>query len=306
MGHNARERRVLAQARAQRNLLTVSQLETLGVGADAVQHRVSSGRWRRVHRGVYTVAQAPLDRDTRQLAALLACGPHAVLSHRSAAALWGLIDDRPVLQITVPYGSGGRRAPSGAKLHRTRRLEPADLTARRGLPVTTVARTLVDLAAAVDREELERAVHEAEVLRLLDRATVEAAITRLPARAGVGALRAALGTAAPDPTNSEFVRRYLSLCRRHGLPHPQTTVYLDAGFPKRTEIDILYRAERLIIELDGEQTHLTRRRFHHDRRRDAALAARGYLTLRYTWHRVTREAPTVAAEVRAVLALRLA
>jgi hypothetical protein len=188
-------------------------------------------------------------------------------------------------------------------LHRTRRLDPEDVTAVRGIPITSVARTIVDLGEVVRMRALQRAVHEAEVRDLLDVRATEDALYRVSGRRGRRRVLGALGVKAPDPTNSDFTVAFLRLCERFGLPRPATGVYLDTG-EWLAEIDCLFPRERLIVELDGERVHLTRQRFHSDRRRDAALAARGWLTLRLTWERVTKDAEKVADEVRRVLESR--
>jgi hypothetical protein len=223
-----------------------------------------------------------------------------VLSHRAAAALWQISDNRRLREVTTP---GRRLGPSDVHLHRTRRLDEADVTMVRGIPVTTVARTLVDLAEVVRMGTLQRAVHEAEVRRLLDVRATEEALFRVPGRRGRRRVLGVLARPAPDPTNSRFVAAFLGVCERFGLPRPSTSVWLDVG-DRLVEADCLFARERLIVELDGEAAHNTRKRFHADRRRDTALAARGYMTLRFTWERVTREGAGVADEVRHVLAAR--
>ena len=150
---------------------------------------------------------------------------------------------------------------------------------------------------------LQRAVHEAEVQRLLDVEATEEALGRVPGRRRRRRVLGRPGVRAPDPTNSHFTAAFLRICERFDLPRPSTGVYLDTG-EWLAEIDCLYPRERVIVELDGERVHLTRQRFHSDRRRDAALAARGWLTLRFTWERVTKEGVAVADEVRQVLATR--
>jgi very-short-patch-repair endonuclease len=169
--------------------------------------------------------------------------------------------------------------------------------------VTTVARTLVDLAGVLPGHALERAVHEAEVLRLLDVGAVHAAMARAPTSRGVGALRAILATASPGDTRSELERRFLALCRDAALPAPRLNAHV-ALDDRLVEVDALWQRQRLVVELDGVAAHLTTRGFHEDRRRDAALAARGYQVVRLTWERVARDADAVAGELLRVLQLR--
>jgi len=282
----------------------MTQLLALGFSAGAVQRRVRSGRLIRRHRGVYAVGHRALSPDAWALATVLACGSGAHLAMRSAGAHLRIRpDSRTRWDVVIP-GGGGRRGPANVDLHRTRRLDATDVTVVRGVPVTTVPRTLVDLASVLSRHQLQRAVHEAEVRRVLDVTAVLAAIDRLPGRRGTGVLRDCLGVSVPDVDNSAFVAAFLGLCDAHTLPRPATNVAHDTGLPVLGELDLVYGAAKVVVELDGLRTHLTRRRFEEDRRRDAYLAARGWLTLRYTWRRVTTEPAAVASEVRSVLRLR--
>ncbi|HEU4974306.1 MAG TPA: type IV toxin-antitoxin system AbiEi family antitoxin domain-containing protein, partial [Baekduia sp.] len=303
-GHTTLDQRIAALAEEQHGVVTVAQLEAVGLDGRSVRHRAAAGRLHRIHRGVYAVGHRRLDRTGRRLAVVLACGEGAVLSHVSAAEAWGLRGGSSVRwHVTAPHMSGGRTGPDTVVLHRTRHLGPDDVDVVDGVPVTSVARTLVDLAGTVNATQLARAVHEAEVLRLLDVDAIAAAMARVPRRRGARRLRELLGHTDPAVTAATFVRAFLRLCERHRLPRPETDVHLPAG-GRLIEADLLFRAQRVIVELDGEAVHHTRRNFHSDRRRDAALAAEGYLTVRLTWHRVTREAPATAAELRRILAVR--
>ena len=138
---------------------------------------------------------------------------------------------------------------------------------------------------------------------LLDVEAVLATIERNPGRRGTRMLRAALGVSAPDPGNSKFATRFFSLCMDYGLPTPKLGVHVDGG-DRLYEVDALFEAERVIVELDGRQVHGTARNFQTDRRRDSVLAARDYQTLRYTWHRLCNEPAAIANELRRILALR--
>jgi hypothetical protein len=300
-----RELRLAALARAQHGVVSAEQLLALGFSRGAIQHRVRTLRWAPVHRGVYAVGPAPLSADGRAMAAVLACGAGAVLSHRSAAILLGLLGGGQARwEVTTPLAGGGRRGPSAVHLRRTRRLDRRDVTSVRGIPVTTVPRTLIDLADSAPRL-VPKAVHEAEVRRLLDVAAVRAALQRTPGRRGAAVLLSALGPDGAEPDHGAFVAAYLRLCADYGLPAPEVGTYLDVNGTLH-EIDVLYRAQRVIVELDGEAVHRTRRRFHADRRRDAGLAAHGFLTVRYTWDSVTGEPRQVAREVLSILARRAA
>lgn len=291
-----------ALAARQHGVMTLAQLGALGLGARGVHHRLARGRLHRLHRGVYAVGHDALSIDGRRMAAVLACGEGALLSHRSAAAAWGL---RPTARARwdVTTTRRGRRSPPGIDLHASAPMHPDDAATLRGVAITSVARTIVDLAAVLGPDPLGRAVHQAEVLGLLDVAAVRAVLARLPRRRGSGALVAILSAPSPGPTRSTLEERFLALCRRGGLPAPRCNAHVPTA-TALVEVDALWPAERVVVELDGAAVHRTRRAFHADRRRDAALAAEGYVVVRLTWERVTREQRTVVEELRRVLAVR--
>ncbi len=289
-------------AARQHGVVALAQLAARGLGARGTQHRAASGRLHRVHRGVYAVGHRVLTADGYRIAAVLACGPGAVLSNRSAGAAWGVRPTgRARIEVTVPRQTG-RAGPPKVELHRVRRLAPDDVTHLRNIPITTVARTLVDLAAVLTPSALERAVHQAEVAQLLDVTATRAAIQRTPGRAGVRLLANLLSLPSPGPTRSELESAFLELCRRAELPIPRINRHVDAG--ALLEVDALWPDQRLIAELDGGAAHRTTYAFENDRRRDAALAAHGYLVVRFTWQRITNEPQDVGADLRRILALR--
>lgn len=227
-----------------------------------------------------------------------------MLSHVSAAELWGLRGGSSRRwHVVAPGMSGGRSGPESVVLHRTLNLHPDDVTAIDGIPVTSVARTLVDLAGAVNEAGLARAVHEAEVQRVLDVDAIAAVMTRLPRRRGVARLRRLLSSSDSGISSEAFVNAFLRLCSRHGLPAPRISKHVHTR-DRLAEADIVFPEHAVIVELDSERFHHTRRSFHSDRRRDTALAAEGWLTVRLTWSRITRESADVAAELRRILALR--
>jgi hypothetical protein len=298
------DRAIAGLAQRQHGVVTLGQLRELGLSKTSVYERVDGGRLHLVAPAIFAVGHAALSVDGRRLAAVLSLGDDAVLSHLSAAVAWGLLDhDGTRWNVAVPHSSGGVTGPRQVRPRRTRRLLPEDRTVLRGIPITTVARTLVDVAGEQRGRYVQRAVHEAEVLRLLDVAAVLETIERNPGRRGVRLLRHALGVSVPDPTNSRFAAEFGRLCTRHGLPAPKLGVHRDIG-ERLAECDAVFDDARLIVELDSERIHNTRRRFHSDRRRDAAAAAQGWLVVRLTWRRVTREGPEVAAQIRQILALR--
>jgi predicted transcriptional regulator of viral defense system len=266
-------------AEAQWGVVTLAQLRALGLGARAVQRRCVSGRLRRLHRGVYAVGHRVLRPEGRRLAAVLACGPGAVLSHRSAAAHWELLGSAAaVVDVTAPVTRSG--AP-GIRLHRSRSLAARDATSHRGIPITTVARTLLELAATVRSDRLERALAQAQRLQLYDHNAITGVLTRANGHWGAGALARATAI-EPQLTRSELEARFLKLVRDAGMPEPMTNLVLAAPDNPRLEVDACWPAHHLIVELDGWETHRTRAAFEADRRRDAALQAAGWRVLRFT------------------------
>ena len=286
---------------AQHAVAGLRQLVALGLSARAIQHRAAVGRLRRELRGVYAPGGATLTPDGYRMAAVLTSGEGAVLSHRSAAALWGLMRWRPRAEdVTIP---GSQRRPGGVIAHRARRLTPEDRAEVRGIPTTSLHRTLVDLAEHLDVHRLERAVHEAAVLRLIDVNTLRTTTERLRGRRGEWLLQAALALPPTGDTQSPLEADFLALCRTHGLPSPRCAVTIRCGDRSFT-VDALFAAERVVVELDGEHVHGTSRAFHADRRRDAALAAEGFLVVRLTWRRVTRAPAATVEELRRILVVR--
>ena len=231
------------------------------------------------------------------MAAVLACGPGAALSHRDAAALWALRpNNRAAIEVTVV--GGHRPGQRGITIHRTRALHEDERTVVDGIPVTTVARTLLDLAEVVDRRQVERAFEEAERRRLFDLRALETLARRHHGRRGLGVINELLAEATQPPaTRSELERRFLDLCREAGLPQPQVNT-LVAGF----EVDMAWPEARLVVELDGHEFHRTRAAFERDRARDAALQVAGHRVLRVTDRRLTRERGAVVDAVRALIA----
>ena len=277
-------------------VVSLQQLRWLGLTADAVEHRSRTGRLHRVYRGVYAVGHAHVGREGRSLAAVLACGPGAVLSHRSAAAHWGLLPTAQArVDVTAPRSREGRR---GIHVHRSRFLDARDTTTHERIPTTTIPRTLLDLATTVRPDRLERALAQAERLRLYDHRALEDALTRSNGHRGTRILIAATAR-EPKLTRSEWEVRLLTLIRTTGLPEPDVNSSLDAPDHKPIEADFHWPAHHLIVETDGWDTHRTRAAFEDDRARDAALTAAGYRVVRFTWR--TDDA-TLVRRLRALLA----
>ncbi len=287
------DREIAELAARQHNVLARWQLLQLGLGPGAIKRRVAVGRLHPVHRGVYSVGTPRVVGLGRFMAAVLACGPGAVLSHHSAAELWGLLRSaRSQVDVTTLRRC---RARPGIALHRTRWLPKEDRTVREGIPVTSLARTLLDLAPVASPRELGRAFEEAERLRVLDVRAIEPRCAR---RRGGPALRALIEDAREPPdTRSELEQRFVELCRDEGLPPPALNATV-AGYV----VDALWPRERLVVELDGYAFHRGRRSFEDDRRRDADLQLAGYRVLRITARRLAREPKAVARSVRALLA----
>jgi hypothetical protein len=292
-------------AASQEGVITLAQLDACGLGERGARHRVACGRLHHLFPGVYAVGHPLVSVDGRRIGAVLACGKGAALSRSSAASAWGMLNGSGRRFDVVAPGRSGGRVGDEAKidLRRTRRLPDEDVTVLRGIPITTVGRTLLDLSGFAGARLVQRAVHEAEVTGLLDVAAVLATIERNPGRRGTRMLRTALGVTAPDPDNREFANRFFALCVDYQLPSPRLGVHVDGG-DRLYEVDALFAVERLIVELDGGQVHRTAHSFQADRRRDSVLAAHDYQTLRYTWHRLRDEPAAIARELRRVLALR--
>jgi predicted transcriptional regulator of viral defense system len=296
------EGRIVALAERQHGLVTLHQLQLLGLGKAAVAKRAKDGRLHRVHRGVYALGRPHLTEHGRWLAAALACGPKAVLSHRSAAGLHEIRrDNRAKTDITL--ASNSARPRPAIEVHRSSTLKPADITTVAGIPCTTTARTLVDLGDVVGRSAVERAVDRAELLRLFDGRAVHEALARVGRRRGAGTLRAILGKyKQPTLTEEGIEEAFLALCGKAALPGPavNTWIALDDGVAYKA--DFLWREHRLIAETDGRDVHTTRKAFEHDRLRDQRLTLAGFTVMRFTWRQIVDEPRRVAEALRTLLA----
>jgi very-short-patch-repair endonuclease/predicted transcriptional regulator of viral defense system len=297
----ARIESITELAERQHGVIATAQLYSLGLSQTQVATRARNGWLHRLHRGVYAVGHRRVSRHGLWMAAVLACGEGAVLSHGAAGELWKLSQSTEGatngLDVTIPSQRGVLVRP-GLVVHRVPSLRLEETTRHEGVPVTTPARTLLDLALELPRRELERAIDEAERLRLCRQADLEAIIEAHFGRAGAGALRRVLEThrIGTTLTRSELEERFLALCRRHRLPGPGVNVPL-----LDYVVDFLWPEARLIVEVDGRATHGTRRAFQADRDRDSRLAVAGYRVLRFTWWDVTRRPAVVADRVRRLL-----
>jgi very-short-patch-repair endonuclease/predicted transcriptional regulator of viral defense system len=293
------DRTIAGLAERQHGVVARRQLLTAGVTVKAIEVRLGRGSLLVLHRGVYAVGHRRLRREGHWLAAVLAVGPGAVLSHRDAAALHGI---RPSHRSRIDVTSMKERWVGGIDVHHTRTLERADVAAIERIPVTTVARTLVDLAAILPSDHVRKALREADRRNVLDVCGIERALARTQGRRGPGhqTMRTALQEYAPlaaAHTQSTLEDDFLRLVHQAGLPLPQTNVPLHGHV-----VDALWLAKRVVVELDGYANHHTRHAFQQDRARDRALTLAGHRVLRYTYADVTGDSERVLVELRRALA----
>jgi very-short-patch-repair endonuclease len=272
-------------AGGQHGVVTRRQLLGAGLTPRVVRGLVKARRIRPLHRGVY-VAGPVVVPQAREMAAVLACGGGAVVSHRSAGGLWGLLrrpaDGLPV-DVTIDGPDRGRRP--GIRAHRAARLEAEDVTTVDDIPATTPPRTLVDLAAVLPGRELEQALAQAERLQLTSREELLSRAASHPGRRGMRALRALLERESrPALARSEAEERLLGLIRSARLPVPEVNATV-CGY----EVDFLWKALGLAVEVDGFAFHSSQARFENDRRRDVELAAEGIHVLRVTWRQLVHD-----------------
>jgi very-short-patch-repair endonuclease len=281
-------------AREQHGVVTRAQLLGLGYGSEAIRHRLRSGRLHPVWRGVYALGRPELSRLGVWMAAVLGCGPRALLSHESAAALWGIRrTGGRLIEVSVPNGVLRRRA--GIVAHRRSGLGMADLAIHRGIPVTSPVCTIVDLSLRLPRSELEAMVNEADKLDLVDPEALRRALGARTGRAGVAVLRDLLDRHTFTLTDSALERLFLPIARRAGLPQPLTGRRVN-GF----KVDFYWPSLDLIVETDGLRYHRTAARQARDHVRDQKHAAAGLKPLRFTHAQVKFEPAYVEATLSAV------
>lgn len=286
-------------AERQHGVVSLAQLRGAGLSIGAINSRVRAGRLHRLHRGVFAVGHRRLTRAGHWMAAVLALGDGAVLSHVSAAALWEL---RPssatAIHVTVPTAAGHRHR-DGIVVHRSCTLGPADADQHDAIAVTSPARTLLDLAGMVSAGPLERAVERSLALRLFDLHAVDAVIAANRRRRGAAALSRIITEIHHEPTltRSDLEGMMRDLCDAHGIARPAVNA-LVAG----VEVDFHWPAQRLIVETDGHEDHGTRTAFERDRAKDAYLMLHGYRVVRFTYRQVVHGAAAVGETLRALLA----
>jgi very-short-patch-repair endonuclease len=292
------ERRILALARPH-GVVARDQLIAVGITPKLIDNRVAARWLRPMYRGVYAVGPVQSD-DAPYLAAVLACGDPAVLGLQPAGYLWRMIRNEPrgPVDVLVPAPRCPRHR--GIRVHRVQPLRPDGVTRLRKIPVTTPARTLLDLAGVLPSRELEQAIALAERTHAGTQRGLLALLARYPARPGTAKLRELLdGARDPALTRSEAEERFLELVRRGGLLAPETNVYLH-GY----ELDFLWREERVAVEVNGFAFHGDHSAFEADRRRDAELAVAGIQVIRVTWRQIRDEPEAILARLAVVLAAR--
>ena len=282
----------------QHGLVTRKQLLELGYEDRAIKHRLAAGRLHRVRVGVYVVGRPRLSLYGHWLAAVLACGPEAVLSHGSAAALWGVRPARTgKIEVSVPYRV--TRRPKGIVVHRRKALHASDLTRHQDIPVTAPVTTLIDIAKQLDRDQLEAAINEADKRGLTNPENLRAALDDFRRRPGMKALRETLDRRTFTLTDSKLERRFLGLVSKAGLPMPETGRRVN-GF----KVDFYWHELGLVVETDGLRYHRTPAQQARDRERDQAHTAAGLTQLRFTRAQVEFE-PNRVRTILATVARRL-
>jgi very-short-patch-repair endonuclease len=286
-------------AETQHGVVGRRQLLRLGLGRGAIEARIARGQLRRVQWGVYAVGHRSMSRESRWMAAALSAGPGAVLSHRSAGSLWRVLPQMSILpEVTRETRCQAR---SGLKSH-CGVLRADEVTRVDGIPVTSPPRTMLDIAAFSTMGELERALNEIEVRGITNELSIPALLERYPRKRGSAKLRALLDdrVRAHGITRSRLEERFATLLARSNLPRPQRNASL-AVRGRFFEVDCLWRKKRVIVELDGMQTHGTDLAFEKDRERDRLLIAEGWRVARITWRQLRDDAPSVLADLRRVL-----
>lgn len=299
MGRREGADRVIGElAERQHGLVARRQLLDRGIGRGAVEARVDRGQLYVVHRGVYAVGYRRLQVHGRWMAAVLACGPDALLSRRSAGQLWGILPPASHWpEVTRPSACRGF---DGISVHRGC-IRPDERGELLGIPVTSVARTQFDLAGVLPKRGLERAMHEAEVKGLTDRLSLWDLLERYPRRRGAANLRVLLGAKTPAGiTQTDLEELFVEFLDEYGLPRPRLNATL-AVRHRLLRPDCMWSQQRLLAELDGRDVHLTDQAFESDRQRDRVLLVEGWRSTRITWRQLRDERVELAADLRELL-----
>jgi len=290
----------MAIAARQRHLVTLEQFLGCGFTPSGVRRRVQSQRLFRVHSGVFSLVPPPLDQRQCWLAAVLACGPGALLSDMPAAMLLGMAPEASITpQVSVPGDRG--RSREGIVVHR-RTIAIPDRSAKSGIPCTSAARALLDVAATSPVAELERMLIRADSLRILNRRHLDELIAENSGRRGIGQLRSLV---APDPTQvrSDVEAAVLQLCRSHGLPEPLVNHRIEVA-GRTIEVDFCWPELGIVIEIDGYAFHGGRQRANSDRDRDQRLSLAGWTVHRFTADQVRLDPEGAIRRLAALLAIR--
>jgi very-short-patch-repair endonuclease len=287
-------------AERQHGVVGRGQLLRLGLTGEAIEVRIRAGRLHPVQAGVYAVGHRAIKREGRWMAAVLVSGPAAVLSHFSAAALWGIQpNSRSRIDVITPH-----RSRSWATISRHVIALPADeRTVEDGIPVTTAPRTVFDLAATSPVDQVESAIRQAEYLRLHDQLSLLDLASRYPGRRGVRRVREALARIERLPagrTRSRLEERFLPFLRRYGLPRPRLNDWITVG-EKRFQVDCHWLGTGQIVELDSWEAHGTRSSFREDRARDRTLRTAGFDVTRISWAQLDDEPEAIASDLRKLL-----
>jgi very-short-patch-repair endonuclease len=284
-----------ALAARQYGHVTRDQLLGLGLGRRAISHRIDAGNLIAVHAGVYAVGHEQTAAVARAAAAILACGPGAALSHSSAASLWGISKrwEFP-LEVTVP----GDRRRQGIRIHRSTTLTGKDIRRHLGIRVMSPARTVLEIAPRLTEPVLTRAVNDARLSRQLRLTELDELLERMPRHPGAPLLKQFVNT-RQAPTRSGWEDELTGFLERFDLPKARINTRV-AGY----EVDAVFDDERLIVELDGWETHQDRTSFENDRERDAATLAAGFVTVRVTWDRFHNDPAREAARLQEILHAR--
>lgn len=295
-GKRARDTSRLSQlAERQHGVIAGWQLDPLGITDSALHRRLRAGHLHRLHRGVYALGHRKLTTRGRWLAAVLACGPLAALSHVAAAALWGLRQPPPgPIDVTAPV----KHRQRGIRAHTSRSMSPEDMTTIDGIPVTSLERTVLDQAAVLSHQRLRSMLENLQRRELLDATRLRSVLDRNRGHRGHKRLATALEALHDEApfTQSEAERRFLELIRAAGLPEPQVNVLVAGEL-----VDFYWPEHKLVIEIDGYGFHRSRRSFESDRRRDIKLGLVGCRTARITPSRIANEPQRLVSEVAGLL-----
>jgi very-short-patch-repair endonuclease/predicted transcriptional regulator of viral defense system len=291
-----RDQRIWALVKRQHGVIAHRQLRELGLGRSSIRWRVKSGRLHPVRRGVYAVGRPETSPHGRWIAALLACGRGAVLSHGSAAALWGFgSEPRGLVEVSLPAGMRSRRP--GIRVHRRARLGPDQVAEHEGVPVTAPIRTLIDQATRLAPGQLERAVNEADKLERVRADALYAALDSHSSEPGVGALRRLLDPLHFRLSDSELEKAMRPLAKRAGLPVPETKAWVN-----EYEVDFFWPELGIVVEADGLRYHRTASQQRRGLERDQAHIAAGLWPLRFSHWQIAREPAYVRKILRQVAA----